>query len=273
MVHLPLVISENNNEGAIPAPATATPGLPPRPPPPPPNGCVTFWCRRRWTAERIAHCGSNGVILLGCLTALAFAIYAVKDVTQEYTMLTMFIVGGTVFGGGCLMALINVSWLSRKPGVRVSAIQIICNVVLVLICSYLELLFWPFPVIAYSILFGAGIPMFFLINLPACFPKKYPDHAVEGDTVCLDQDALDDATIVEEPPTKGIDNSSNNNNNEEADTDITQQTMALEEERDMFDVVVDIEAPPVPAIPGVSPGGGGEETDFTVEQQQPREAS
>ena len=109
MVHLPLVISENNNEGATPALATATPrqgrGLPPRPPPPPPNGCVTFWCRRRWTAERIAHCGSNGVILLGCLTALAFAIYAVKDVTQEYTMLTMFIVGGTVFGGGCLMAL------------------------------------------------------------------------------------------------------------------------------------------------------------------------
>jgi len=44
--------------------------------------------------------------------------------------------------------------------------------------------------------------MLFFINLPSCFVKKYPDitDLNEGDTVCLDQDAMDDATIVSEDP-------------------------------------------------------------------------
>ena len=96
-----------------------------------------------------------------------------------------------------MLALINVSWLSRRPGVRVSAIQVICNVVLGLITSYLLLLFWPYPTVAYSILCTAGFPMFIMVNLPAFFMKQHPEFQ-EGGTVCMDQDAMDDATIADD---------------------------------------------------------------------------
>ncbi|CAB9528276.1 expressed unknown protein [Seminavis robusta] len=189
------------NSSAATAVASTSNGLPPRPR----NYCLTPCCpgyqrQQGWTAERIAHICSNVFILGGTLTALVFAIYAASEVTNEHLVLTVFIVGGTVFGGACLLGLVNVSWMARRPGVRISAIQVICNVVLFLITSYLELLFWPYPGIAYSILFLAGLPMLIMINLPTCFVKKTPEQMIfqDGDTICLDQDAMDDATLVDD---------------------------------------------------------------------------
>jgi hypothetical protein len=161
------------------------------------SNCFASRPRRPWTSDKIAQLVSNLLIVSGTVIALSFAVNAVKDVTAEYTILTIFIVGGTLFGGGCLLALVNVSWMSRRPGVRISAIQVICNVVLFLITAYLELLFWPYPYIAYSILFAAAVPMLILVNLPSCFLREVPLASVdlEGDTVCLDEDEADDATI------------------------------------------------------------------------------
>lgn len=161
--------------------------------------CPGYQRQRPWTADRMAHLCSNVFISVGILTALVFAIIAASQVPAEDLSLTVFIVGGTVFGGACLLALVNVAWMSRRPGVRVSSIQMICNVVLFLITSYLELLFWPYPDIAYAILFGAGLPMFLMINLPSCFVKKTREQLMDGDTVCLEEDyAMDDATIVDD---------------------------------------------------------------------------
>lgn len=192
MVNLPLspAASANNHP-------SSSSGLPPRPRFA--NACCPGYRRQRpWTAERAAILASNVFVLFGTLTALIFAVVTVlQQRMEDYIILTVFIVGGTLFGGGCLVALINVSWLSRRPGVRMSAIQVICNVVLCLITSYLLLLFWPYPTVAYSILFSAGVPMFVMINLPSCFMKQHPDFQ-EGGTVCLDEDDVDDATIPED---------------------------------------------------------------------------
>jgi hypothetical protein len=155
--------------------------------------------QRPWTAERIAHLCSNVIIFVGISIALVFAIVAANQAPTGDITLTVFIVGGTLFGGACLLALVNVAWMSRRPGVHVSTIQLICNVVLFLITSYLELLFWPYPNIAFSILFGAGLPMFIMVNLPSCFVKKTRDQLMDGDTVCLEEDVIDDdATIVDD---------------------------------------------------------------------------
>jgi len=198
-----IVIAENSETDALPPQRPSqsdsiVQGLPPRRP----NGCcfrLVHFFQRKWTSEKVARTVSNGLIFLGCLVALIFTVYSVKDVADEYLMLTIFIIAGTLFGGGCLMALVNVSWMSRRPGIRVSPIQMICNVVLVLITAYLELLFWSYPKIAYTLLFVAGIPMVIMINLPSCFVLPYSNAGDDGeDTVCLDQDALDDATVAGE---------------------------------------------------------------------------
>lgn len=250
---IPIVIAENNNsQTPARAVATAVPtshhhnnhnGLPPRRRQPNHN-CITAFFQRQWTPERIAHCCSNFFIFLGCLTALAFAIYAVKDVTSEYTLLTVFIIGGTFFGGACLLALVNVSWLSRRPGVRVSAIQGICNLVLGLITAYLEILFWPFPAVAYSILFGAALPMLVFINLPSFFPKAHyleSGHLfLDGETVCLEEDgSIDDDDVgstgdVEEPPNKEAEKGDTDNS--DVDTDVTQQTVDSDEGEEADDI-------------------------------------
>ena len=39
--------------------------------------------------------------------------------------------------------------------------------------------------------------MFIMINLPSCFMKQHPLFQ-SGGTVCLDQDAMDDATIADD---------------------------------------------------------------------------
>lgn len=203
--------------------------------PPRPSRCSNSYCcpgyrrQRPWTGERIAQFASNLFVFTGTLTALIFAIMAVlKEEIEDYLILMIFIVGGTLFGGGCLLALVNVSWLSRRPGVRVSAIQLICNVVLVLITSYLELLFWPYPTVAYVLLFTAGFPMLIMINLPSCFVKRHPDF-MEGGTVCLDQDAMDDATIVDEDDLE-------KNNPKKLPHSDTQRTMACHEGESALDL-------------------------------------
>ena len=260
---IPLVIAENNRNNSnnssqtTPARAVATAvsssslqqyntnhnGLPPRPN----HNCITAFFQRPWTPERIAHCCSNVFIFLGCLTALFFAIYAVKDVTSEYTFLTVFIIGGTFFGGGCLLALVNVSWLSRKAGARFSAIQGICNLVLGLITAYLEILFWPFPAVAYSILFGAALPMLVFINLPSFFPKAHylerGNLFLDGETVCLededgsiddDDDVVSMGGDVEEPPNKEA--VKGDSDTTDVDTDVTQQTVDSDEGEEVNDI-------------------------------------
>lgn len=224
MVNLPLA-------QAAPATSTDTPtplsSLPPRP-----HRCANSCCpgyrrQRPWTGEQIAQLASNFFVLCGTITALIFAIGAVhEEGIEDYAVLTIFVCGGTIFGGGCLLALINVSWLSRRPGVRFSAIQVICNVVLILITSYLELLFWPYPSVAYAILFTAGFPMLIMINLPSCFMKKYPDFHEEGGTVCLDEDAMDDATIMDQGDIEAQE--------QKKGVDDTQRTSAMED--DIMDI-------------------------------------
>lgn len=125
--------------------------------------------RRKWDAEKIVRSISNVIIIGGTITCLGVAVAAVSEVDSESTVIFLLLVPA-FFGGGCLLTLVNVSWMSRRPGKRCSVVQLICNMVLALMTTYVELLFWPYhKQLAVAILCGATVPMFVFINMPSIF--------------------------------------------------------------------------------------------------------
>ncbi|CAB9528277.1 expressed unknown protein [Seminavis robusta] len=156
----------------------------------------TSTTRRQFDKEHFARTFSNMIILGGTVVCLGLAIAAISHVDSETTMVFLLLVPA-FFSGGCLLTLVNVSWMSRRPGKRCSLVQMVCNLVLGLMTVYVELLFWPVrPDLALAILCGAALPMFVFINMPSAFMTNQEDYivmtgaAVDGDakTVIMEDD-------------------------------------------------------------------------------------
>jgi hypothetical protein len=150
-----------------------------RAPPPPPSS-------PKWNAEGLARCLTNFTIVAGVVTCLSLAVAAVGRVDSESTVVFLLLVP-TFFGGACLLTLVNVSWMSRRPGKRCSFVQVVCNLVLLLMTLYVELLFWRYRrALALAILCAAAIPMVIFINMPSLF--MIPEFPGEADTVAMEDD-------------------------------------------------------------------------------------
>lgn len=126
------------------------------------------------------------IIVAGVVTCLGLAVAAVGDVDSESTVVFLLLVP-TFFGGGCLLTLVNISWMSRRPGKRCSLVQLACNLVLILMTLYVEMLFWSYRrKIALAILCGAALPMWIFINMPSVF--MLDEFYGEIDTVVMEDD-------------------------------------------------------------------------------------